>query len=104
MIVKNFKEIFADKSTAISKLNFLESIFTYAVFNKEQNKKKLQIHKNFKKLLLQTKENCILCIGYFQNNILNKTWFTKKTISKLYFLALPDDIFYYIPSKCFCKQ
>ena len=41
MIVKNFKEIFADKSTAISKLNFLENTFAYAVFNKEQNKKKI---------------------------------------------------------------
>ena len=44
--------------------------------------------------MLQTKENlnCILCIGCFQNSILNKIWFTKKTVSKLCFLALPNDI------------
>ena len=68
MVVNNFKEAFADKSTAISKLNFLESTFAYAVFNKEQNKKEIQGHKSFKKLLLQTKENlnCILCIRCFQ--------------------------------------
>ena len=40
MVVKTFKETFADKSTAISKLNFSESTFAYAVFNKEQNKQK----------------------------------------------------------------
>ena len=39
MVVKTFKEIFADKSIAISKLNFSERKFAYAVFNKEQNKK-----------------------------------------------------------------
>ena len=96
MGVKIFKENFADKSNATSKLNFLESTFTYAVFNKEQNNKnkKYKYIKSFKKLLLQTKENlnCILCIGCFQNRILNKIWFTKKTVSKLCFLALPNDI------------
>ena len=40
MIVKIFKETYADKYTAISKLNFSGSTFAYAVFNKEQKKKK----------------------------------------------------------------
>ena len=40
MVLKTFKETFADKSTAISKLNFSESTFAYAAFNKEQNKQK----------------------------------------------------------------
>ena len=40
MIVKTFKETFADKSTAISKLIFLERTFMYEVFNEEQNKQK----------------------------------------------------------------
>ena len=58
MGVKIFKETFADKSNATSKLNFLESTFTDAVFNKEQknNNKKYKYIKSFKKLLLQTKE------------------------------------------------
>ena len=38
--MKIYKETFADKSksTAISKLIFLESMFLYAVFNKDLNK------------------------------------------------------------------
>ena len=107
MVVKTFKKTFPDESTAISKLNLSESTLAYALCSKEQNKqKKYKRIKSFKKLLLQTKENlnCILCIGCFQNRILNKIWFTKKAMSKLCFLALPNDVFYYIPSKCFCKQ
>ena len=40
MVVKIFKETFADKNTAISKLNFSESTFALAVLNNEQNKQK----------------------------------------------------------------
>ena len=47
MVVKTFKETFGDKSTAISKLNFSDSTFAYAVFNKEQNNKNIQVHKKF---------------------------------------------------------
>ena len=64
----SFKETFADRSTAISKLNFWESTFAYTVFNKEQKKQtNKQKNTSTKKLLLQTKENvnCILCIGCF---------------------------------------
>ena len=49
MIVKTFKETYADKYTAISKLNFSESTFVYAVFNKEQKKKKKKKVKKMKK-------------------------------------------------------
>ena len=54
--MKNFKETYANKSTAISKLIFLESRFLYAVFKKDLNKtnkkqkkkKKIQEQKVFK--------------------------------------------------------
>ena len=43
MVVKTFRETFEDKSTAASKLDFLESTFAYAVFNKEQKRKKFTV-------------------------------------------------------------
>ena len=50
MIAKLFKETFADKSTAILKLNISESTFVYALLNKEKNTKEqkaIQVHKKF---------------------------------------------------------
>ena len=44
----SFKETFADRSTAISKLNFWESTFAYTVFNKEQNKQTNKQTKKYK--------------------------------------------------------
>ena len=103
--MKNFKETYANKSTAISKLIFLESRFLYAVFNKDLNKtnKKQEKKKNTRTKFLKVsycvtdqRKPKLYPIGCFQNSILNGIWLTKKKqyqdyvfllySSKLYFL------------------
>ena len=64
--METFTETFANKSSAISKLNFSESTFVYAVFNKEQNKtkQKIQLHEKFKKVTVTDQRKPKLYIMY----------------------------------------
>ena len=116
MVMKNFKETYANKSTAISKLIFLESRFLYAVFNKylkktnKNKKKKKKKYKNKKFLkvsycVTDQRKPKLYPIGCFQNSILNGIWLTKKNIKIMFsYYTHPNYIFYYIPSISFCKQ
>ena len=62
--MNTFKETFADKSTAVSKLNFSESTFAYAEFNQEQNSLKIQVDKKFKKVTVTDQRKPKLYIVY----------------------------------------